>query len=131
MWYCLVFIRFILKFISIYPVSTHRDKQHHHFLRDIHCHGLVYYVVLQKYGFKVYVISFGFYSTHFKFYIHLSCINKQRRTTSPFDYTPLISSSNHSNTGIYQGLAYRCEVDCNSNIIPLLQQAQAIHYCNK
>ena len=29
-WYCLVFIQIIIKFISIYPASTHIDKQQHH-----------------------------------------------------------------------------------------------------
>ena len=30
MWYRLVFIQLIKKFISVYPASTHRDEQHHH-----------------------------------------------------------------------------------------------------
>ena len=29
-WYCLVFIQLILKFISIYPASTHSNEQRHH-----------------------------------------------------------------------------------------------------
>ena len=41
-------------------------------------------LIIQKYVFKVCVISFGFYSSHFKFYIHLTCINTQRQTTAPF-----------------------------------------------
>ena len=47
-------------------------------------------LILQKYGFKVYVILFGFYSTHFKVYIHLPCINTHRGTTTPFSlWSPL------------------------------------------
>ena len=38
------FFYLILKFISIYPESTHSDKQHH-FLRDCHCHGWVHYIL--------------------------------------------------------------------------------------
>ena len=88
-------------------------------------------LILQKYHFKVCVISFGFYSTHFKVYIHLPCINTQQRTTSPFDDTPVISYSDHRTTGMYQGSADSCEGDCNSDIIRLLQPSHEIHYCNQ
>ena len=72
-----------------------------------------------------------FNSTRFKFYIHLPSINTQRQTTAPFDNTPIISSSNHQTTWLYQRLANCCEEDRNSDIIRLLQPYQAISYCNK
>ena len=83
----LVFDHICLYLIFIYAALTHRDKQQHHFRRDCHSHGLLYYVVLWKYSFIVCVISFGFYSTHYKFYIRLPCINTQQRTTEPVDIT--------------------------------------------
>ena len=88
-------------------------------------------LLLQKYGFKVRLISFGFYSTRYKFYIHLPCINTQRQTTAPFDNTPIISYSNHQTTGLYQGSDNRCEGDYNFDIIRLLQTSQAINYYNQ
>ena len=72
-----------------------------------------------------------FHSTHFKVYIHLTCINTQRKTTAPFDNTPVISSSDHQTTGLYQGSYDCCEVCHNSNIICLLWPYQEIHYCNQ
>ena len=77
------------------------------------------------------MISFSFYSTCFKIYIHLPCINTQRLATATFDDTSIISYSDRRKTGLYQGSADRCKVDRNSDIIRLLQQSQAIHYCNK
>ena len=88
-------------------------------------------MILRKYCFKVCLISFGFYSTRFKVYIHLPYINTQLRTTSPFDITPVISYSDHRTIGLYQGSDYRYEGDRNSNIICLLQPSQTIHYCNQ
>ena len=41
-------------------------------------------LILRKYDFKVCMISFGFYSSHFKFFIHLPCINTQPKTTASF-----------------------------------------------
>ena len=67
----------------------------------------------------------------YKVYIYLPCINTQRRTTAPFDDTPVIPSRDHRTTGMYQDSADLCEGDCNSDIILLLQQSQAIHYCNQ
>ena len=87
-------------------------------------------LILQKYSFEVCVILFGFYSTHFKVHIHLPWINTQWRTTSPFDNTPVISSNDLQNTGLYQGSADCCEGDCNSDIIFLIHQSQTIYYCN-
>ena len=88
-------------------------------------------LILRKYGFKVCVILFGFYSTHFRVYIHLPFINTQRQTTTSFDNTPVISSSDHQTTGRYQGSADCCEGRRNSNIIRLIWQSQTIHYCNQ
>ena len=45
------FWSFILKFISIYPESTHTDKQQHHFICDSHFHGWVYYIDTTKIRF--------------------------------------------------------------------------------
>ena len=88
-------------------------------------------LILQKYGLKVCVILFGFYSTRYKVYIHLPCINTQRRKIAPFNITPVISSSDHQMTGLYQGSAHSCEGYFNSNIIRLLQPSHTIHYCNQ
>ena len=88
-------------------------------------------LILPKYGFKVCVILFGFYSTHYKLYIHLLCIKKQGKTTAPFDITHVISSSNRQTPRLYQGLDNCCEGDRNSNINCLLQPSQKIQYCNQ
>ena len=66
-----------------------------------------------------------------KVYIYLPCINTQQQATAPFDDTPVISSSDHQKTEIYQGSDSHCEGDRNSDLIRLLQQYQAIHYCNQ
>ena len=84
-----------------------------------------------KYVLRVCVRLFGFNSTHFKFYIHLPCINTQRHTTSPFNIISDISSSKCQTTGLYQGSAKRCDGYHNSNIICQLQPSQAIHYSNQ
>ena len=67
----------------------------------------------------------------YKVYIYLPRINTQRRTTVPFDITQVISSSDHQTTGLYPRSANTCEGDCNSDLIYMLQQYQAIHYCNQ
>ena len=77
------------------------------------------------------MISFDFYSTHYKVYIHLPCITKQRRKKSPFGIAHFISSSNFRTPRLYQGSANRCEGDSKSNIIRLLQPFQTIHYYNQ
>ena len=66
-----------------------------------------------------------------KIYIYLTCINTQQRATAPFYDTPVISSSDHQKTGLYQGLSDHCEGDRNSDLIFLLQKSQAIQYCNQ
>ena len=66
-----------------------------------------------------------------KVYIHLPCINTQRQTTSTFNNTTVISSSDHLTTGLYQGSEDRCDGYRNSDLISLLQQYQAIQYCNQ
>ena len=88
-------------------------------------------LILQKYGFKVCVISFDFYSTHYKVYIHLPCINSHRRTTAPFVITHVISSSNLQTPILYQGSDDCYEGYRNSGIIFLLQPSQKINYCNQ
>ena len=88
-------------------------------------------LILRKYGFKFCVILFCFYSINFKVYIYLPRINVHWRTTEPFDDTSVISSSDPQKRGIYQGSAYICEGDCNSDLICLIQKSQAIYCCNK
>ena len=88
-------------------------------------------LILQKYGFKVCVISFGFYSTHYKVYIHIPWINTQRQKTAPFEITHIISFSNLQTPTLYQGSADFCERYSNSDIIRLPQPSQTIHYCNQ
>ena len=48
-------------------------------------------LLLQKYGFKVCAVLFGFWSSCLKFHIHLLWINTQRQITTPF-YSWLPSS---------------------------------------
>ena len=55
----------------------------------------------------------------------------QRQKTAPFNNTPVISSSDHRTTGLYQGSADLCEGDCKSDIIRLPQPSKATHYCNQ
>ena len=115
----------------IYSGLKHIDEQQNNFHCDCHCHGWVYYVVLQKYGFKVCVIWFDFYSTHYKVFIHIPCIITQQQTTTPFNITHVISSCNLRTPILYQGLANHCKGDRNSDIICLLHPYQTIHYCNQ
>ena len=77
------------------------------------------------------VILFGFYSTNFKVYIHLPCINTQQQTTAPFDDTPVILSIYRQKKGLYNGSDNFCEGDHNLYIICLLHQSQTIHYYNQ
>ena len=73
--------------------------------------GDFYILILQKYSFKVCVISFGFYSTHYKVYIHFPCINTQKLTTAQFNITDVISSRDRQTPRLYQGLAHCCDGD--------------------
>ena len=91
----------------------------------------MHYIDTKKYGFRVCVILFSFYSIHFEVYIYLPCINTQQRATAPFDGTPIIPSSDHLKTGLYQGSDDRCEGDGNYDLICMLQKSQAIHDCNQ
>ena len=100
------------------------------FVTDIRL-GKFTMLILCKYGFKVCVILFYFYSTHYKDYIHLPCINTHLRTTAPFETHQVISYSYHWRQRLYQGSAYCCEGDCNSKINRLLQLFRTIHYCNQ
>ena len=127
----LVFDHLVWWFIFIYSALTHSNKQKHHFHRDPHRHGWVYYIVLQKYIFKVCVISFDFYSTHYKVYIHLPWIITQIQKTLQLYITHVISSRELRKPILYQGSDDCCEEDCNSYIICLLQPSQTIHYCNQ
>ena len=84
-----------------------------------------------KYGFIVCVISFVFYSTCYKVYIFLSCINTHRRTVVPFDITHVLSSSDRQTPRLYQVSADCCGGYRNSDVIHLLQTYLKIHYCNQ
>ena len=88
-------------------------------------------LILQKHSFNVCVILFGFYSYHFKFYIHLPCIKTQQQTTEPFKDTPVISSSDLQMTVMYQGSEDCCEGYRKSDIIDFLKKYQETHYCNQ
>ena len=88
-------------------------------------------LILRKCGFKVCVILFCFYSINLEVFIYLPCINTQKRAIEPFDDTPVISSSDHQKTVLYQGSANRCEGYRNSDLIRLLHKSQVINYCNQ
>ena len=77
------------------------------------------------------MILFGSYSSNFKFYIHLPCINTQQQTKEPFDDTPVILYIDRQKKGLYNGSDNCCEGDHNLDIICLLQQSQTIHYYNQ
>ena len=88
-------------------------------------------LILRKCGSKVCVILFGFYSTHYKVYIHLPCINTHQQTTAPFNYTPIISSRYHQTIVLYQGSSHHCEGDHKFDIIMLFHPSHKMHYCNQ
>ena len=77
------------------------------------------------------MISFGFYSTHYKVYIHILCIRTERQTTESFNITHVISYSDNQTPILYQGSDDSCEGYRNSDIISLLHPSQAINYCNQ
>ena len=77
------------------------------------------------------MISFDFYSTHYKVYIRLPCIITQRQTTVSFDITNVISSSDIQTPRLYKGSANCCERDRDSDIICLLHPSQTFHFCNQ
>ena len=72
-----------------------------------------------------------FYSTHYKFYIHLPCIITQQRTTAPFYKTWILSFSDFQSPRLYQGSADCCEGYRNSDVIFLIRLSLTIHYCNQ
>ena len=84
-----------------------------------------------KIRFFVCVVSFGFYSTCYKVYIYLPCINTHWRTTASFDLTHVLSSSNFLTTRLYQVSSNHCGGNCNSDVIHLLQPYLTIHYCHQ
>ena len=99
---------------SLYPFTLHSHTATNN--NTIFCviavvTGEFNMLILQKYSFKVCVISFGFYSTHYKVYIHLPCINTQKRTTAQFNITDVISSGDRQTPRLYQGLAHCCDGD--------------------
>ena len=88
-------------------------------------------LILRKYGFNVSVILFGFYSIHYKVYIHLPFINAHQQKTAPFNITSFISSCNRQMPRLYQRSDNCCKGNRNSKIIRLIQTSQTIHYCNQ
>ena len=90
--------------------------------------NMLYY---KKYGFIVCEILFDFYSAHYKVFVCLLCINKQRGTTAPLDSTHILSSRNCRTTKLYQGSVDRCKGDRNSDVIRLLQPYLTIHHFNQ
>ena len=132
MWGIVLFWSYCLKFyIHLRCSNTHRRRTTPFFSVVSIVTGELNMLIILKYGFKVCVISFGFYLIHYKVYIHLHCINTQWQKTAPFDITHIISSIKRQTPRLYQGSTYCCEVDCNYNIICLIQPYHAIHYCNK
>ena len=91
----------------------------------------MYYVVLQKYGFKVCVILFDFYSTHYKVFIYLPCIITLRRTAAPLNITHILSSRERQTPRLYQGSEDSCGGDYNINVVSMLHPSLTIHYCNQ
>ena len=129
--FCLVFDHIFWYFIFIYAALTHRDEPQHHFHHDCNYHRWVYYVVLRKHGSIVCVISFFFYSIHYKVYIYLPCINTHRRTIAPFNITHILASSDCQTPRLYQGSDDCYGGNHNSDVICLIQPSLTIHYCNQ
>ena len=77
------------------------------------------------------MIKFYFYSTHYKVYIYLPCINTHRLTTWPFNSTHVLSSRDRQMPILYHGSADCCEGNCKSDVIRLIQPSLTIHYCNQ
>ena len=77
------------------------------------------------------VILFGFYSTRYKVYIHLTCITPQCQKRAPFVITHAISPRDRQTPRLDQGSSDRCNGDRNYNIMCLLQPSQTIHFCNQ
>ena len=132
---CDYFVWFlIILFDSLYSSTLHKHTVNNNntiFFVIIIIRGDFTMLIQHKYGFKVCVIYFYFYSAHYKVYIHLPCINTQQQTTYSFDITSIISSSNRQTSRLYKGSANCCEGDRNSDIFRLLQPYQTIHYCNQ
>ena len=85
-----MFDHLVRNFISIYAALTQINKNHVSFFVIAIDMGEFIMLMLQKYGYKVLVISFGSYSTHYKLYLNLPCINTQLQTTAPVDTTHVI-----------------------------------------
>ena len=66
-WFLIIYVWYC---ILIYAALFHSEEHQLHFHRGWHHHEWVFYFVLQKYDFKVCVISFDFYSTHYKVFIY-------------------------------------------------------------
>ena len=131
--FCFVLFLIIL-FDSLYSFTLHKHTATNNntiFFVIAIVTGECTMLILQKHGFKVCVISFNFYSTHYIVYIHQPFIITQIQTTASFEITHVISSSDRQTPRLYQGLADFCEGDRISDIICLLQQSQTIHYCNQ
>ena len=77
------------------------------------------------------MISFIFYSIHFEG-LYIFIMHQHTATSNSTIWKiPVISSSNHQKTGLYQGSADSFEGDRNFDLISLLQKYQEIHYCNQ
>ena len=113
---CTLLLVLIILFESLYPFKLHYSTTTNNntiFFVITNVTGELTMLVLPNYGSKVCVISFGFYSTQYKVYIHLPCNNIQQHTAEPFDITHLISSRYHQTSRLYQGSADFFKVDLN------------------
>ena len=131
---CGIFWFLIIWFESLYPFTKHEHTAMNDntisFVIAIFTSEFTM-LILNKYGLKVCVTLFGFYSTHYKVYIHLPCINTQQQTSVQFNITHVISSSDRQPARLYQVSAFSYEGNRNSGIVPLLQPSQTIHYFNQ
>ena len=127
----LVFNHIAWYFVFIYAALTHSNETKHHFHRDHHSHQWMYYAVLQKYSFKDCVISYDFYWTRYKFYIHIPCIITEWRTTVPFNIPHVLSYSELWMPILYKGSVNHCEGDRNLDVIGLIELFLTIYYGNQ
>ena len=84
---CTLLLVLIILFESLYPFKLHYSTTTNNntiFFVITNVTGKLTMLVLPNYGSKVCVISFGFYSTQYKVYIHLTCNNIQQHTAEPW-----------------------------------------------
>ena len=127
-WFLIILFESFYQFRLHYPTAENNNTIFF-VIATIMCEFTM--LILQNYWFDVCVISFGFYSTHDKYYINLPWIHTQQRTAAPFHITHVISYCDFQMLILYQGSNDCCKGDRNSDIFFLLLTSQTFHYCDQ